>query len=212
MQLKNVLDKIENELKEKENVKDEFYDAMRKATRFSKQAIFLVHKGQLEEAKKILGKAKKLFGKLGEIPAVHQELRYAGIVSAAFEEYTEAHTFLELVQNNKFVNPQKIGVPSPSYLLGLADVVGELRRRTLDFLREGNVKSAEKSLEIMECIYDNLMGMDEALRAVSELRRKTDIARRILETTRGDVTIEVRRNSLERSIKKLEKSLREEEK
>jgi predicted translin family RNA/ssDNA-binding protein len=52
--------------------------------------------------------------------------------------------------------------------------------------------------------------MDEALRGVSELRHKTDIARRIVETTRGDVTIEVRRSSLERSIEKLEQTLKAE--
>jgi len=42
---------------------------------------------------------------------------------------------------------------------------------------------------------------------VPGLRRKCDVARRIIETTRGDVTVEVRRSSLERSIKGLEKIL-----
>jgi translin len=208
MSLKRILSKIEEELKERKNVKDELYDAMRKATRFSKQAIFLVHKGKFKEAKKILRKTKKLFDKRGEVPVTHKELVYAGIVDAAFQEYTEAHVFLKLLQDDKFVSPQKIGVPSSSYLLGLGDVIGELRRRALDSLREGDVKSAEKSLDTMELIYNELTGMEEAMHSVSELRRKTDIARRIIESTRGDVTIEVRRSSLERSIERLEKTLK----
>lgn len=212
MSMKNILGKIDKELKERKDVKDELYDSMRKATRLSKQAIFLVHKGQLKEAKKLLKETKSLFTKLDEIPVVHQKLVYAGIVDSAFQEYTEAHIFLRLVQNGKFVGPDKIGTPSTSYLLGLADVVGELRRRALDSLRKGDVKDAEKNLETMELIYDELIGMDEALHAVSELRRKSDVARRIIEATRGDVTIEARRSSLERSIKKLEKALKTEKK
>lgn len=208
MSLKTILSEIEEELKKRKDVKDELYDAMRKATRLSKQAIFLVHKGKFEEAKKMLRETKKLFGKRDEVPVAHKDLVYAGIVNAAFQEYTEAHVFLKLVQDNKFVSAQKIGVPSASYILGLADAVGELRRKALDSLREGDVKGAEKSLETMELVYHELTSMDEAMHSVSELRRKIDIARRIIESTRGDVTIEARRSSLERSIKRLEGTLK----
>jgi len=208
MSLKAILSEIEEELKERKEVKDELYDAMRKATRLSKQAIFLVHKRKFDKAKKMLQETKKLFGKRDEVPVAHKELVYAGIVDAAFQEYTEAHIFLKLVRDSKFVSPQKIGVPSTSYILGLADVVGELRRKALDSLREGDVKDAGKNLEAMELVYNELTGMDEAMHSVSELRRKIDIARRIIESTRGDVTIEVRRSSLERSIKALEETLK----
>jgi len=210
MSLKNILGKIDKELGERGEIKDELYDAMRKATRLSKQAIFLIHKQQLREAEKLLKETKKLFTKLDAIPTVHQKLLYAGIVDSAFQEYTEAHIFLKLAQDGKFVGPKKIGVPSTSYLLGLADVVGELRRRALNHLRKGNSKIAEKNLETMELIYNELMGIDKAFHALSELRRKSDVARRIIEVTRGDVTIEARRSSLERSIKKLEKVIKAE--
>jgi predicted translin family RNA/ssDNA-binding protein len=57
----------------------------------------------------------------------------------------------------------------------------------------------------MEQIYVELMSMNEGYMLVPGLRRKCDVARRIIEATRGDVTIEARRDSLEQSIKKLEK-------
>lgn len=210
MLLKKILCEIEKELMEREEIKDELYNVMRKATRLSKQAIFLVHKGQFKEAEKLLKETKKLFTKLHEVPVVHQKLVHVGIVNSAFQEFAEAKIFLKLVQDGKFVSPRKTGVPSTSYLLGLADVVGELRRRALDSLRKGDVKIAEKSLEIMELLYNELMVMDETLHIVSELRRKLDVARRIIEATRGDVTIEVRRSSLEHSIKGLEKLMKAE--
>lgn len=208
MSLQKILERIEEELSEREKFKDELYEAMRKATRFSKQAIFAVHKGKLREAGKLLKDAEKLFAKLDRIPLTCRELVYAGIVDSAFQEYTEAHVLLNLVKNGKFVDPEKIRVPSTSYLLGLADVVGELRRRALDSLRRGNLKSAEKSLENMEVIHDALMGLEKAPRSVSELRRKSDVARRVIEATRGDVTMEARRDSLERSIRHLERAIK----
>ncbi|MCK4933445.1 RNA-binding protein, partial [Candidatus Bathyarchaeota archaeon] len=85
---------------------------------------------------------------------------------------------------------------------------GELRRRTLDSIRKGDIKIAVGSLENMELIYNELILMYESMHVVSELRRKLDIARRIIEATRGDVAIEIRRDSLEHSIEKLERALR----
>ncbi|UCG36320.1 MAG: hypothetical protein JSV64_06840 [Candidatus Bathyarchaeota archaeon] len=209
MPLTEFLSQIEKEVQEKEAVKDEVYKAMREAIHTSKQAIFSTHKRKFEEARKLLMRARRLFAKLDEIPSAHRDVAYSGLVDAAYQEFTEAHLFLKIALDKRLVGPKKIKVPSTSYLLGLADVVGELRRLTLDSLRKGDLKAAENSLETMEIIYDGIMSMDEALHVVGELRRKSDIARRIIEATRGDVTAEARKHSLERSIEKLEKIARE---
>lgn len=207
MSLKRVLKKIARELRERETVKDELFDGMRKATRLSKQAIFSIHRDQLHEAEELLQESRGLLTKLEEIPEEHQKLVYSGIAYSAQQEYAEACIFLSLVQDGKFIDPIRIDVPSTPFLLGLADVVGELRRRTLNCLRGNDVVQAERSLEMMEKIYDELVVLDEAFHAVSELRRKCDVARRIIEITRGDVTIEVRRSSLENAIKGLQETL-----
>jgi translin len=207
MSLKRVLKKIEIELRERERIKDELFDGMRKATRLSKQAIFSIHKNQLHKAEELLQESRALFTNLEEIPKEHQKFIYSGIVYSAQQEYAEACIFLRLVQDGKFIDPVRIDVPSTSFLLGLADTVGELRRRTLNCLRHNDVGQAERNLEMMEKIYDELVVLDEAFHAVSELRRKCDIARRIIEITRGDVTIEVRRSSLENAIKGLQETL-----
>jgi predicted translin family RNA/ssDNA-binding protein len=77
----------------------------------------------------------------------------------------------------------------------------------LDTLRKGDIKIAEKCLETMEEMFSELTAMDEAYMLIPGLRRKCDIARHLIESTRGEITIEVRRASLERSIRKLEKAL-----
>lgn len=212
MSLHRILSRIETEAKNSEILKDELYDAMRKATRLSKQAIFALHRGEPKRSADLLQDAEKLLSKLDEVPTVCGAIAYSGIVDAAFQEYAEAHVLLSLAKNGKFVDPKKIRVSSTSYLLGLADVIGELRRKALDSLRAGDLKTAEKSLENMELIHDELMGLDKSLQSLHELRRKTDVARRVIEATRGDIAVEVRRGSLERSIERLEKAIQAEAK
>jgi predicted translin family RNA/ssDNA-binding protein len=56
----------------------------------------------------------------------------------------------------------------------------------------------------MDQIFIELLALDEAYMLVPGLRHKQDIARRIIETTRGDITLEVRRKSLEDHLKRFE--------
>jgi len=207
MSLKSILEKIEEELRKREGVREEVQRDMRRATRLSKQAILFTHQERFEDAKDSLAEADKLFSKLRDVSRDYPDLFYSGLVSAAFEEYAEAYTLLMLIKEDRFIEPEELGVPAISYVLGLGDVVGELRRRALDSIRKGKVEAAELCLERMEHIYSELTAMDDAYLLVSGLRRKCDVARHLIEITRGDVTIEARRSTLERSIQKLEDRL-----
>ena len=207
MSLKPILDEIQKELSKREQIREEIQKDMRRATRLSKQAILFTHQERFEDATSLLEEAKGLFFKLREESKNHPDLFHSGLVSAAFEEYAEAHTLLTLVEEDRFVDPEKLSIPVTSYVLGLGDVVGELRRRALDSIRKGKIEAAEKCLETMEHIYSDLTAMDDAYLLVSGLRRKCDVARHLIEITRGDVTIEARRSALERSILKLEETV-----
>jgi translin len=203
--LKTLLNKIRKELKEKDRVREKAQKDMRKATSLSKQAILLIHQKKLNEAKKLIKKAKEIISMLNDTSTKYPQIIYSGLFNAARQEYSEANIFLNLIEESRFITPEEINVPSADYVLGLADVIGECRRLALDALREADVEKAEKCLQIMDEIYTELMGMDEAYMLVPGLRRKCDIARRIIETTRGDVTQEARRSSLEKYLKRFEK-------
>jgi len=212
MSLKSILEKIEEKLKKREGVREEVQKDMRRATRLSKQAILFTHQERFEDAKNLLEEASRIFAKLREASKGHPDLFRSGLVSAAFEEYAEAYTLLMLIEEDRFIGPEELGIPAISYVLGLGDVVGELRRRALDSIRKGKVEAAEKCLETMEHIYSELTAMDDTYLLVSGLRRKCDVARRLIEITRGDVTIEARRSALERSILRLEETIGEKKK
>ena len=207
MSLKEILEKIQEELSAREEIREEIYKDMRKATRLSKQAIQVTHQERFDDAEAMLEEAKKLFTKLHEKTQDYPYLLYSGSVGAAFEEHAEAQILLTLIQEDRFVKPKEIKVPFTPYVLALGDVIGELRRRALDLIRKGNVNAAEKTLERMEQIYSELTALDDAYVIVNGLRRKGDVARRLIEITRGDITSEVRRSALERSISKLEKTI-----
>lgn len=209
MKFKTVLNKIQKDLKKREEAREKLKRDMRIATRLSKQAILLSHQERFKEAEKLLDNASKIFAKLKVVSKSYPDLLHQGFVYPAFEENAEAHTFIHLVKEDQFMNPYELGIPPKSYVLGVADVIGEFRRRALDMIRKGDVKEAEKCLETMEHVYTELTGMDDAYLLVHGLRRKCDVARRLIEITRGDVTVEARRSLLEDHMKKLEERLEE---
>lgn len=203
--LKKLLEEIKLDLTQKEKVREEAHESMRKATSLSKQAILLSHQKRLEEAKKQIEKAKIVLTKLKELSKECPATIYGGMFSAALQEFSEACIFVKLVEESQFITPEEIDVPPADYVLGLADVVGEFRRFALDALREGDVTKGEKCLQTMDEIYVELEALDEAYMLVQGLRRKNDVARRIIEATRGDITQEIRRKALEDSLRRFEK-------
>ena len=210
--LKTLLKEIKHELTQKEEIRETTHDSMRKATSLSKQAILLSHQKRLDEAKKQLEKAKDLITKLKETAKEYPAIIYGGMFSASLQEYSEACIFVRLLEEPRFVTPEEIGVPPADYVLGLADVVGEFRRLALDALREGDVEKGEKCLQTMDEIYVELEALDEAYMLVQGLRRKNDVARRVIESTRGDITQEVRRKALEDSLRRFEERQEKREK
>lgn len=204
--LKTMLKEVKRELTQKQKMREDAQEKMRKTTSLSKQAILLSHQKRLGEAKEQIEKAKKLIAGLQEQAKEYPSIIYGGMFSAALQEYAEANIFVKLIEESRFVTPEEINAPAVDYVLGLADVVGEYRRFALDALREGDVKKGEKCLETMDEIYIELMALDEAYMLVPGLRRKCDVARRIIEATRGDITQEVRRKSLEDYLRRFELS------
>ena len=126
--------------------------------------------------------------KIRELLGNHQDVRYAGFVDGAEQEYAEAISVYSIITRNEILTPAEVGVELANYLAGLGDVCGELRRHILDLIRSGRAKDGEYFLEVMEEIYYLLMLFDYPDAITRGLRRKSDLARSMLERTRGDLT------------------------
>jgi len=208
MSLKTIINCFENELEEKVKAKESAISAYRRAITCSKQAVMAVHRAELENAKNKLSEAQSTLEQTEAISISHRDLLLS-IERVAYQEYAEAAILLKLVETKTFPDPRELNIPTLAYLLGLADAIGEFRRRALEALRQRKLKIAQNCLSIMDEIYSALMVLDNAYVLIPELRHKCDVARRLIEITLGDVTTETRRNSLEKSIVQLEAMIKQ---
>jgi translin len=154
-----------------------------------------------------LAEARKLADQLRQDLAGHPDLFHAGYTQDALKEFVEANVTCALIKNQALPTPEDLGVADATYLNGLAEVVGELRRRTLDILRHGYSQEAERLLETMDEIYSVLVTMDFPDAITNGLRRQTDLARGIIEKTRGDITFSLRGEHLEQALERMSNQL-----
>jgi len=122
------------------------------------------------------------------------------------QEYTEAIAFYAIISKDPLPLPSDLNIDPINYALGLADVIGELRRYALDNIRNSVVDDLNYILECMDDIYTNLFSIDYPAGLTQDLRRKTDQARNIIEKTRGDVSISLQMNDLKSCIENSEKN------
>lgn len=203
---KSDMEKIQTELLSYDKARERLQILTRNATRLCGWAMIQVHRGKLNQASKTLNEAKQGLDEIEKLLSNHKELPQFGQVLVAFQEYAEGKLLLQMKKNGQLASLHEIGTSSTAYLLGMLDFVGEMRRMILDSLRNGKADEAQLLLSKMEKVYEDLLSLDRTS-ILPNFRRKLDAARRILETTRGDVASDMRRVSLERAVRSLERKL-----
>ena len=201
--LETIAERIRQNFDLRTSKRDEALKQARQLTRACSLAIRAVHRDDKEAMEANLAEAQHLADILRQELKAHPELFFAGYTQDSLKEFVEANVTCALIQNQPLQTPEELGVQESTYLNGLAEVVGELRRRTLDILRSGYSQEAERLLGHMDEIYSVLVTMDYPDAITNGLRRQTDLARGIIEKTRGDVTFSLRGENLAEAIRKL---------
>jgi translin len=176
-------------------------------TRHAAHAIRAIHRSESDLAAEHLADGKTLAIQLKESLQKYPDLYYSGYTQDALKEYSEAVITCALIQNQPLPSPEDLDVEYATYLNGLAEVTGELRRRCMDILRQGYSTEAERLLTCMDDIYSVLVTMDYPDAITNGLRRHTDLTRGIVERTRGDLTISLREQHLESALADLSNRL-----
>jgi translin len=203
---KKDLSSIQKQLVHFDEVREEILSLSRTATRLAGSSILEIHRGDMDSASNTISKVEQTLSKIETLSNDFSEFRSSQGVVVAFQEYVEAMTLRSFAQSERIPAISELRSDNRSYVLGLLDAVGEFRRMALNSLRRGEVKKAEKLLGAMEGIYNDLQTLDHTS-IIPTFRVKMDAARRIIESTRGDVVTEVRRFALEQSLDRLEKRL-----
>jgi translin len=205
--LETIAERIRQNFDVRTSKRDEALKQARQLTRACSLAIRAVHRDDQEAMEANLAEAQTLADVLRNELKGHPELFFAGYTQDSLKEFVEANVTCALIQNQALQTPEELGVEDATYLNGLAEVVGELRRRTLDILRSGYSQEAERLLSYMDEIYSVLVTIDYPDAITNGLRRQTDLARGIIEKTRGDVTASLRGQQLTEAIRRLSSQL-----
>ena len=201
--LEKIVDQIRQNFETRTSIRDEALKQARQLTRACSLAIRAVHRNDFDTMDGYLTEAQTLANKLRNDLKEHPDLYYAGYTQDSLKEFVEANVTCALIQNQALHTPEELSVEYATYLNGLAEVVGELRRRILDILCSGYSQEAERLLSHMDDIYSALVTMDFPDAITNGLRRQTDIVRNLVEKTRGDVTFSLRGEDLTQAISKL---------
>jgi translin len=201
--LEEIANRIQKDLDSRTDKRDVALKMARQLTRACSLAIRALHRDDSQAMDEYLAEAERLVGQLRDELQNYPELSYAGYTQDALKEFVEAKVACALIQNQSLPTPEELKVGNATYLNGLAEAIGELRRRILDILRSGYSSEAERLLGYMDDIYSVLVVMDYPDAITNDLRRQTDLARGIIEKTRGDVTFSLRGERITQALSNL---------
>ncbi len=184
---------------EKTNSKREFLIKNNRETIIlCSQAIISIHKNDLKLAKKKIARAKSELAKLKQRTG-GDLIRY---IITPEQELVEAESLLAVIEGKEIPSVKTLKVSDESYILGLLDCIGELKRQVIDKIRVGDSKRATQLFDTMENLYLLLYPFASYDKIVKETRRKLDVNRMLVEETRSVLTEEIRRQELIKAIKK----------
>jgi translin len=191
-------------LEARHRVREKALELSRRLIRHSANTIRAIHRGEFEKAKEMLDEGRLVVEQFNSDLAEEAPIYEAGYVQDALKEYAEASLTYAFIAGQPLASPGDLKIDYPAYLNGLAEAMGELRRSTLDLMRAGDLEKAERLLSIMDEVYGILVTVDYPDAITRGLRRTTDMVRGVLERTRGDLTMAVRQQRLEATLKRFE--------
>ncbi|MGH9281672.1 MAG: haloacid dehalogenase [Acidimicrobiales bacterium] len=176
--------------------------ACRRTIRSCSSAIRAVHRGEADNADRLVAEASQSLREAQEALGPHPRVAHAGFLHDAEKEYAEARLTAALVDGRPLPGPDEVDVGLAAWLCGLAEAGSELRRHLLDLIRAGDLEGGEHLLHVMEDVYDLLVTVDYPDALTGGLRRATDSLRAVLERSRADVTSTVIQSRLQAALER----------
>jgi translin len=207
VELSDLARNLHSELDAKTGARDKGLAHSRSAVRACGNAIRALHRHEYEAASTLIDDARAQLDEAHSVLSDYPDMLYAGFVHDAEKELAEALITFALVTGGHLPTPRGLGLPTPAFLKGMAESVGELRRFILDLMRHGHLDRCEQLLGVMDDIYYLLVSMDYPDGVTLGLRRLTDVARSIIERTRGDFTTSKIQSALRDALKEHASSL-----
>ncbi|MEJ2250242.1 MAG: haloacid dehalogenase [Candidatus Lokiarchaeota archaeon] len=202
MNLEDNFSKVTTFLDSIDGSREEILKISRQITRKCSVAIKSIHRAEFDLSKEkienIQEELKTLRNLVNKNPGYF--FKYLKIPE---QEFAEAICLYAFIKGKEIPNHKDLNIDALNYALGLADVIGELRRYILDNIRKAKTNNLDVFLDIMEDIHTQLFSLDYPSGLTKDLRHKTDIARTLLEKTRGDISLSVQMNKLKDNLEEI---------
>ncbi|MEM3178181.1 MAG: hypothetical protein QXZ38_02835 [Candidatus Micrarchaeaceae archaeon] len=180
------IEKMKDELEDMQRRHEEVLSKSRFVIRRCAEAITALHNADYAKAKIRIDEARKAVAGLRKI-----EKGFENSSLQAHQEYVEAITFYNIVVNGsaKLPSRESLGEATGPYILGLMDLIGELKRSAVDALRHGKQDDAKAYYAAMKGIYDDTLPISFASQILPDFRKKQDVARIQIESIENSLLL-----------------------
>ncbi len=160
--------KLSKEIKDYDTEREKLIKKSRDILKLSKQIIYAVHRDEISAAAKLIKQIESEKKQLEDIAKHSKKMAYEGSFKIAVQEYVEAILYYYFVKTGKLID---LNVLAEHYILGLADLPGELVRKAVFLAGKGQVEKVVKIKDEVDNIYGELLKFDFR---DNEIRRKVD--------------------------------------
>lgn len=186
--LSTLAEPLRERFQQRHEARESGFRASREAIRSAANAIRAIHRGEHDVADRLVAEARDALDRAVGACEAWPDVLHAGFIQDAAKEVAEAVLTRAAVAGEPLPGVDEVGVDDGSWLHGLAETIGELRRSCLDHVRAGRLDEAESRLDLMQEILAVLSTIDVPDGLTRGLRRAADGGRAITERTRGDLT------------------------
>jgi translin len=201
--LQSSLDEINCDLQNVEERREKLIKGTRDVISLCSKSIVALHHNEMEKAGMNMHQAKTMLHEFRQ----YSKTDLHKYVSVAEQEIVEAYGLKSVIENSAIPSMREMNVSGPSYITGLLDCIGEIKRMVYDRMRIGRGDEAARLFSLMQGIYSSVYPFAVYDHLISGMRRKLDIAKMLIEDVRAVVTEETRRDILINAIDSLERKL-----
>ena len=170
--LEEIISGIEEKIQEIDKAREVIFPLLRKGVKASGKAVEALHNKNENVVSKQLEIAGEALSQVKNELMPFPKLYYSNLTLMLEQEYTEARLLQAILNKQDWPEPADLKVNVIAYLLGTADVIGELRRSCLVSLLGGEEEHAYDFLKQMEQLYSLLFNSMFPKNLVKGLRHK----------------------------------------
>ena len=199
------LDDLHEQLKSIEERREKLITGTRKVILLCGKSIVDLHRNEIKEGEKKIEEARLLLNEFR--PYAKTDLqRY---MTDAEQEFVEASMLKSICKGSPLPLREDLNVSGPSYITGILDTIGEIKRLVYDRMRTSETTDVIRLFSLMQELYNAVYVLGVYDNLIPGLRRKLDISKMITEDVRAAVTEDSRRELMINALAILEKKMKD---